>query len=155
MSGWVSAEEFSNLSGQKLEDVEALCNNGQLACRMEEGELMVELGSGSQMVLASKTAQIEGNSSIDRGFIEKTLGTIMGLHERVIEAKDETLEALRRENKFLKEGLLSMQEIYDADRNTIEALTKQLQTAQEELEFAKRKYKLMWGQVIEKHSQNS
>lgn len=45
-----------------------------------------------------------------------------------------------------------MQEIYDEDRKTIDALTKQLEAAQEELEFTKRKYKLMWGQVVENHA---
>ena len=82
-------------------------------------------------------------------FVEKTIGTILNLHEKVLDAKDETLEALKSENQFLKEGLLSMQELYEDDRKAIETLTKQLQISQEELEFVKRKYKLMWGKAIE------
>jgi hypothetical protein len=68
----------------------------------------------------------------------------------VIDAKDETLEALRNENKFLREGLISMQEIYEEDRRIIETLTHQLNDTQEELELWKRKYKMMWDQVVSK-----
>ena len=56
---------------------------------------------------------------------------------------------LRNENQFLKEALYSMQELYDEDRKTVETLTTQLKNAQEEVEFLKRKYKLMWNKAIE------
>jgi len=92
---------------------------------------------------------------IDHAFAEKTINTIIAFHEKVLDAKEETLDAIRRENKFLKEGLISMQEIYDEDRKTIETLTKQLETAQEELEFMKRKYKLMWNQTVENHANSA
>ena len=42
-----------------------------------------------------------------------------------------------------------MQELYDEDRKTVETLTKQLKISQEEVEFLKRKYKLMWNQAVE------
>ena len=48
-----------------------------------------------------------------------------------------------------------MQDIYDTDRDSIKLLNEQLRVAQTELEFMKRKYKLMWGQVVEKQAQNS
>ncbi|WP_314979587.1 DUF3972 domain-containing protein, partial [Campylobacter rectus] len=79
----------------------------------------------------------------------KTIGTILNLHEKVLDAKDETLETLRNENKFLKEALISMQELYDEDRRTVETLTSQLKNSQEEVEFLKRKYKLMWNKAVE------
>ncbi|MDD3466294.1 MAG: DUF3972 domain-containing protein, partial [Campylobacterales bacterium] len=59
---------------------------------------------------------------------------------------------LREENKFLKEGLISMQDIYEDDKKTMETLRSQIDLLQEELEFTKRKYKLMWGQVVENHT---
>ena len=152
MSSWVSAEEYAKATGKSIEEVITQCTSGRVGSKEEDGRLLVELGS--ELILAQQSIDIEGGT-IDRSFIEKTLGTIMGLHDKVLEAKDETLEALRRENKFLKEGLLSMQEIYEADKKTIETLTEQLKVAQEELEFTKRKYKLMWGQVVEKHSQTN
>jgi len=52
-------------------------------------------------------------------------------------------------NKFLKEALISMQELYDEDRKTVETLTKQLKNSQDEVEFLKRKYKLMWNKAVE------
>ena len=75
----------------------------------------------------------------------------MSLHEKVLDAKDETLEALKGENRFLKEALFSMQELYDEDRKTAETLTTQLKLAQEELEFTRRKYKLMWNKAVENY----
>lgn len=75
------------------------------------------------------------------------------MHEKVIDAKDETLEALKNENSFLKEALYSMQELYDEDRKTVENLNTQLKLAQEEVEFLRRKYKLMWDKTVENFSQ--
>jgi len=98
---------------------------------------------------AKAAKEVEGSGHDAMLFVEKTIGTILNLHEKVIDAKDETLEALKSENQFLKEGLLSMQELYEDDRKAIETLTKQLQISQDELEFVKRKYKLMWGKAIE------
>ena len=80
--------------------------------------------------------------------MEKTVSTILTLHEKVLEAKDETILTLHGENDFLKGTVLSVQEIYDEDRKTIATLQQQLKIAQEELEFCRRKYKLMWGKVI-------
>ncbi len=44
-----------------------------------------------------------------------------------------------------------MQELYDEDRKIVETLTKQLEHSQDELEFTKRKYKLMWNKVVENY----
>jgi len=53
---------------------------------------------------------------------------------------------------FLKEALASLQELYDEDRKTIDTLTTQLKLSQQEVEFMRRKYKLMWGKTIEEHA---
>ena len=45
-----------------------------------------------------------------------------------------------------------VQELYDEDRKTIEALQQQLKLALDEVEFMKRKYKLMWNKTIEEHT---
>ena len=66
-----------------------------------------------------------------------------------MDAKEETLDALKGENRFLKEALFSMQELYDEDRKTIETLTKQLEYLKDELDFTKRKYKMMWNKAVE------
>jgi uncharacterized membrane protein (DUF106 family) len=88
-------------------------------------------------------------------FIEKTIGTIINLHEKVLVAKDETIESVKSENMFLKEALASLQDLYEEDRKTIDTLTTQLQLTQDEVEFMKRKYKLMWGKVIDEYADNS
>ncbi len=85
-------------------------------------------------------------------FVEKTIGTIINLHEKVLDAKDETIESVRNENEFLKEALASLQELYDEDRKTIATLTEQLKLTQKEVEFMRRKYKLMWNKAIEEHA---
>ena len=40
-----------------------------------------------------------------------------------------------------------MQEVYDDDKKTIDIMREELKNAREELEFMKRKYRLMWGKV--------
>ena len=72
--------------------------------------------------------------------------------EKVLNAKDETLEAVKVENAFLKEALNSLQELYDEDGKTIATLTEQLKLSQQEVEFMRRKYKLMWNKAINEHT---
>ena len=47
-----------------------------------------------------------------------------------------------------------MQELYDEDRRTVETITKQLKNSQDEVEFLKRKYKLMWNKAVENFKGN-
>ncbi|MDR0746844.1 MAG: DUF3972 domain-containing protein [Helicobacteraceae bacterium] len=148
---WLSVEEFAKLVGKSAADIKALCDENKLASKIENGKILVESASGLSVMLPKKIdAELvfDGHTSA-MDFVEKTVGTILSMHEKVIGAKDETLGALKNENQFLKDGLVAMQEIYEEDRKSMEALTKQLSIAQEELEFVKRKYKLMWGKAIE------
>ena len=157
MATWILLDEFAAMAGKDIDEVAVLCENGELLCKEEDGKTYIEVSSGTGLVLNNTTlvpGDDDDNRQISHSFAEKTIGTIIAFHEKVLDAKEETLDVLRRENKFLKEGLISMQEIYDEDRKTIETLTKQLETAQEELEFMKRKYKLMWGQVVENHAKS-
>ncbi|MDR3162928.1 MAG: DUF3972 domain-containing protein [Helicobacteraceae bacterium] len=150
MGEWVSVDEFAKLVGKKPQDVERLCEENKIVSKMEDGKRMIESKSGISLLLPKR---LEADIIFDGSaltFVEKTVGTILSMHEKVIGAKDETLAALKNENRFLQEGVLAMQELYDEDRKTIETLSKQLAVAQEELEFVKRKYKLMWGKAIEK-----
>ncbi|MFA7069754.1 MAG: DUF3972 domain-containing protein, partial [Sulfurimonas sp.] len=89
--------------------------------------------------------------AIEPMFVEKTIGTIINLHEKVLDAKDETIRAVKVENEFLREALASLQELYDEDRKTIHTLQEQLKLSQQEVEFMRRKYKLMWNKTIEEH----
>jgi hypothetical protein len=156
MSTWILLEDFAKIVGKSEEELKTLCDLGAIVSKEEDEQIFVEIGSGTQMVLKDGEDALEaehlGDMQVSHAFAEKTIGTIMAFHEKVIEAKDETLEALRQENKFLKEGLISMQDIYEDDKKTAETLRSQIALLQEELEFTKRKYKLMWGQVVESHN---
>jgi len=105
----------------------------------ENGEIFIEADSQERL----PGAPVKGGEilkvDMERGegiqFVEKTIGTILNMHEKVMDAKDETLQTLKNENSFLKDALLS-----------------ELNATREELEFMKRKYRLMWGKVVEKHA---
>lgn len=156
MSTWILLEDFAKVVGKSEEDIKQLCDLGAIVSKEEDEQIYIEVGSGTQMVLKNGGHEIEpehmGDMQIGSEFAEKTIGTIIAFHEKIIAAKDETLDVLREENKFLKEGLISMQDIYEDDKKTMETLRSQIDLLQEELEFTKRKYKLMWGQVVENHT---
>lgn len=150
MQTWLEVDEFCKLVHLERAQVDEMIQNGKLKTREEEGVLYVEATLGTSSVVPTSSIEHAPRPNLPgNDFVEKTIGTILNLHEKVLDAKDETLESLKNENRFLKEALFSMQELYDEDRKTIETLTKQLQLSQEEVEFLKRKYKLMWNQAVE------
>ncbi|MGM0534368.1 MAG: DUF3972 domain-containing protein [Campylobacterota bacterium] len=100
--------------------------------------------------LDTTNIDLERTNGVD--FVEKTIGTILSMHEKVLSAKDETVTSLKSENTFLKEALITMQEIYDEDRKTIQVLNEQLKISQEDLDNAKKKYRLMWNKVLQNAS---
>jgi len=152
MQTWLSIEEFSKLIGKDVKEIEKLCEDEKLVYKIEVDKIFIEASKGTQSLIPMKT-ELEIVDDLKEGTIlEKTISTILTLHERVLEAKDETIESLKSENEFLKGSVISVQEIYDEDRKTIETLQKQLKIAQEELEFCRRKYKLMWNKAIKKET---
>ncbi len=147
MQTWLSIDEFSKLIGKSIAEVDALCQKGDLEYKIENDSKFIEATLGTQAIVPSSN-EVE---IIEKGSVlERTVGTILNLHEKVLASKDETLDSLRNENEFLKESLLSMQELYNEDRKTVDTLQKQLKITQDELEFMRRKYKLMWGKVVDK-----
>jgi len=152
---WLEIEEFSKLIHLDILAIEDMIKNGDLVTKEEDGKKFIEVDRATYSLTPTSKQEVSGGSEKDfllgNDFIEKTIGTILSLHEKVLDAKDETLEALKGENRFLKEALFSMQELYDEDRKTAETLTTQLKFAQEELEFTRRKYKLMWNKAVENY----
>ena len=148
---WLLLEEFLHLSGLERERVEELIREQSIKSREEHGRIYVEASTGTSALIKkveNRLVSIDmSGKALDPVFVEKTIATILGLHDKVISSKDETISAFKSENSFLKEALVSMQEIYDDDKKTIELLREQLQKTQEEVDFVKRKYKLMWGRV--------
>lgn len=152
MQTYLELAEFCKLVHLNEDAVKGMIANGSLNFKEEDGKIYIEANQGTFSVVPSGTSEAAPISSISlagESFVEKTIGTILNLHEKVLDAKDETLDTLKNENKFLKDALYSMQDIYDEDRKTIDILNEQLARAQEEVEFLKRKYKLMWNKAVD------
>ena len=153
---WMSIDAYAELTGLETDAINDLIDREKLTVKVEKGEVYIDPSKGTQSVVP---AQVESLSSNPQGdvlvggkFVEKTIGTIINLHEKVLAAKDETIESIKDENGFLKEALASLQELYEEERRTIGTLTEQLKYSQQEAEFMRRKYKLMWGRVIEEYA---
>lgn len=152
MQTYLELSEFCKLVHLNEDVVKGMLANGALNFKEEEGKIYIEANQGTFSIVPSKNGSNSPVSSMalaGESFVEKTIGTILNLHEKVLDAKDETLEALKNENKFLKDALYSMQELYDEDRKVIDSLNSQLKHSMEELEFMKRKYKLMWNKAVD------
>lgn len=150
-AAWLEFSEFIKLSGLEEQKVKEMIENGSIASKEEDGQIFIEAQSSTNALVnrvQTRLTSAEANGvAYDPVFVERTIHTIMGLHEKVIGAKDETISAFKSENSFLKEALISMQEVYDDDKKTIDVMREELKSAREELEFMKRKYRLMWGKV--------
>lgn len=156
---FIKIEEFLKLSGLSEEKTLALIKDGQINAKEEDGTTMIDVSSGTNALIAKVETGLmsmdASGGSIDPVFVEKTIGTILSLHKKVIESKDETISAVKNENGFLKETLMSLQEVYDDDKKTLGVVRNELAKAREEIEFMKRKYKLMWGRVANVGSKDS
>ncbi|NDJ27469.1 DUF3972 domain-containing protein [Campylobacter sp. MIT 19-121] len=152
MQTYLELDEFCKLVHLNEDVVKSMMANNTLNFKEEDGKIYIEAHQGTFSVVPSskdKTSVVSSMSLAGESFVEKTIGTILNLHEKVLDAKDETLDALKGENKFLKDALYSMQELYDEDRKVIDSLNSQLKHTMEELEFMKRKYKLMWNKAVD------
>ena len=154
---WMSDEEYCNLTGLDISAVEDLIERGKLTVKVEDGVRFIDPSKGTtETIVPVKLAELSERNThemmVQPQFIEKTIGTIINLHEKVLDAKDETIEAVKVENEFLREALNSLQELYDEDRKTIATLTEQLKLSQQDVEFMRRKYKLMWNKAISEHT---
>ncbi len=155
MQGWMSIDDYAHMTNMDRSAVEALIVRGKLTTLIEDGEVIIDPGQGMEGLVPATMQELsasEADITLGASFVEKTIGTIINLHEKVLVAKEETIESIKNENEFLKDALSSLQELYDEDRKTIATLTEQLKLSQQEVEFMRRKYKLMWGKVIDDHA---
>ena len=152
---WMQVDEYARLTRLDRSSIDDLIERKKLASKKENGVLYVDPARAMNLLVPDELHGQNSPSeviSVAPQFVEKTIGTIINLHEKVIDAKDETIVSVKNENIFLKEALASLQELYEEDRKTIETLTKQLKLSQQEVEFMRRKYKLMWGKVVEEYA---
>jgi chaperonin cofactor prefoldin len=147
MQTWLTIEEFCKLSGKTKAEVIRACKEKTLKCKKSEDVIYIEIES-----LANALVPVEELKVINKNddMAERTIGMLLTLHEKVLMSKDETIDALREENEFLKNSIYSIQEVYEDSQETIRRLQKQLEICQSELQFCKRKYKLMWGKVLKR-----
>lgn len=151
---WMSIDDYAHFTQMDRSDVEALIVRGKLTTTVEDGQIMIDPGQGMAGIVPASLHELSASHAdvtMGASFVEKTIGTIINLHEKVLVAKEETIESIKNENEFLKEALASLQELYEEDRKTIDTLTQQLKLSQQEVEFMRRKYKLMWGKVIDEY----
>jgi hypothetical protein len=150
---WMTNDEYKELTGLELSAIDDLVERGKLTAKEEDGVRYIDPSKGIGDVVPIQLKELSDRNTqemvVQPEFVEKTIGTVINLHEKVLDSKDETLAAVRVENDFLREALSSLQELYDEDRKTIATLTEQLKLSQEEVEFMRRKYKLMWNKAIE------
>ncbi len=153
---WMKDEEYSEITGLNISAIDDLIERGKITVKVEHGIRYIDPSTGAKEAVPVQLHALSTHNTHDMivkpEFVEKTIGTIINLHEKVLDAKDETLDAVRVENDFLRKALESLQELYDEDRKTIATLTEQLKLAQQDVEFMRRKYKLMWNKAIEEHS---
>ncbi len=152
MGNWIEIEKFCDATRLKRELIEKLIKENKIKHKKENGIVFVEANTATNNALVIQEKQntkkeVALSDTHAIAFAEKTIGTILNLHEKVLEAKDESIGVLKNENKFLKDALFSMQELYDDDQKNAQFLREQLERAQEELELMKRKYRLMWGKA--------
>ena len=153
---WMSEEEYSELTGLDMSAIEDLIEHGKLSVKVENGQRLIDPSKGANAVVPAQLNELSKHNTSDMvvqpQFVEKTIGTIINLHEKVLDAKDETIQSVKVENEFLREALASLQELYDEDRKTIHTLQEQLKLSQQDVEFMRRKYKLMWNKAIDEHT---
>ena len=149
-------EEYIDLTGLDMSAIDDMCDRGKLTVKVEDGIRYIDPSKGAGEVVPAKLQELSARNTqelvVQPEFIEKTIGTIINLHEKVLDSKEETLDAVRVENDFLKEALASLQELYDEDRKTIALISEQLKLSQQEVEFMRRKYKMMWNKAIDEHT---
>ncbi len=149
---WLKIDEFLTITGLKIEQIKELINKGQINAKYIENILYVDSVSGTNALVKSTQNDLVAKSGVDGDFFEQSIGTILSLHEKVVEAKDETIATIKGENQFLKDTILSAKEKEADDKKVIETLRQEIEAKRQELEAIQRKYKLMWGKMLNNQS---
>ncbi len=104
-----------------------------------------------ELEILTKEPKVVDKNIATSEFVKSSFEAVLRLHQQVVDSKESELSQLRDENDFLKELVISIQDVNSEDRQSIEILTKQIKALQDELEFTKRKYKLMWNKAVENY----
>ena len=116
MQTYLGVDEFCKLVHLEREVIEDMINRGVLKTKEENGEILIEASEGTMSVVpsVSQNLSLQPQSQDGFTFVEKTIGTILNLHEKVLDAKDELnlsrkyiiayLEQLDLESDIMKQG---------------------------------------------------
>ena len=152
-ASWLNIDEYAKTVEIDKEAVEAMIDRNELSSEVKNGVVFIDGSTNTKQLISEVMKKTDASEMVvQQAFVEKTIGTIMNLHEKVLVSKDETIVAMKDENAFLKDALYQMQELYTEDRETVGTLTEQLKLSQDEVVFLRRKYKLMWGKVVEDYA---
>lgn len=80
-------------------------------------------------------------------YLEETIGILSGLYERVLEKESSLYKNSKQEADKVFEDFLALKKEHESARSYTQKLEILLQKKEEEIDFLKRKYKLMWGKV--------
>ena len=153
---WLTIEDYTAAVSLSVNTIETMIANNELETKEENGVIYIDANFQIKTMMPQVMNTIETTTGSDvmvqQQFVEKTIGTIINLHEKVLHSKDQTIAVMTDENDFLKEAVYQTQELYTEDRKTVETLTEQLKLSQDEVIFMRRKYKLMWGKVVEDYA---
>ncbi len=148
MQNWIKIDEFLTITGLDSSRVKDMIINGQINAKYIENVLYVDSVSGTNALVKNTQNDLVAKSGVEGAFFEQSIGTILSLHEKVVEAKDETIAAIKSENQFLKDTLLNAKDKEADDKKTIDTLREEVERKKQELEALQRKYKLMWGKML-------
>lgn len=151
---WIQLEEFASITGLQVNSIKSLITEGKINAKYINNTLYIDSISGTNALIKTTQNSLQNTlvaKNIDASFVEQSIGTILSLHDKVIEAKDETIATMKNENSFLKDALAKSQEALNDDRKTIDELKKELDLKKQEIDAINRKYKLMWGKMLNKN----
>lgn len=94
---WIKIDEFLTITGLKTEQIKELINKGQINAKYIDSVLYVDSVSGTNALVRSTQNDLVAKSGVEGDFFEQSIGTILSLHEKVIEAKDETIATIKGE----------------------------------------------------------
>ena len=152
---WIQLEEFASITGLQVSSIKSLITEGKINAKYINNTLYIDSIGGTNALIKTTQNSLQNTlvaKNIDASFIEQSIGTILSLHDKVIEAKDETIATMKNENSFLKDALAKSQEASIDDRKTIDELKKEIDIKKQEIDAINRKYKLMWGKMLNKNT---
>lgn len=141
----ISLEEFSALTGIQEDEIDPkeIEIQDQKSYLKPKKALEIFLQKLENTLVA-----MDVNGTILRPlFLEQSIRGIVTLYEKIMQTTRNNTQGMGEENLLLRDTNLSLQEQCEIYQAQIKKLCDELEQKDEEIEFLKRKYKLMWGKI--------